>query len=325
MTARLVRRNRTFKSRARVAFVSLCTGAVIAFSWGETAALARAVGWLYQHRLASGCVAAVASAVLVARRRVLTRGEYAKSWLAAVPVRSATARWETLAIETLPATAAIAALTVMAAICAAAFASLPQARLPLWTTWAYLILGLGFGVLMSYFIPAPKTVDLPPGSRYVPHTPTKRAAPIQPSLRSLKYWPIRQMFAWLQPKMVARATIPILVMMPMGTTADTGLVVIAMFGVAGALMLCCSAAIAVSRLASSWLSSLPMRAGAAARALLNPAIAVILGASIIEALLLLVLGVSFRTSAAVALCAAALGGLATIAGVHLGKRSMRTP
>ena len=124
--------------------------------------------------------------------------------------------------------------------------------------------------------------------------------------------------------MVARATIPILVMMPMGTTADTGLVVIAMFGVAGALMLCCSAAIAVSRLARSWLSSLPMRDGAAVRALLNPAIAIILAASIIEALLLLVLGVTYRTSAAVALCAAAVGCLATIAGVHLG-RSKRTP
>jgi hypothetical protein len=114
-------------------------------------------------------------------------------------------------------------------------------------------------------------------------------------------------------------------MMPLGTTADTGLVVIAMFGVAGALMLCCSAVIAVSRLASSWLSSLPMRAGAEVRVLLNPAIAVILGASIIEALLLLVLGVSYRTSAAVALYAAALGCLVTIAGVHSGKRPKRTP
>jgi hypothetical protein len=325
MTARLVRRNRTIKHRARVAVATLCTGAAIAFSWGETEALARAVGWVYQHRLAGGCIAAVASAVLVARRRVLKRAEYAKSWLAAVPVRSATARWETLAIETLPATATIAALTVMAAISAAALALLPHAPgLPLWVTWAYLILGLAFGVLMSYFIPAPKAVDLPPGSRYVPHTPTKRAAQIQPSLRSLQFWPVRQVFAWLQPKMVARATIPILVMMPMGTTADTGLVVIAMFGVAGALMLCCSAAIAVSRLARSWLSSLPMRDGAAVRALLNPAIAIILAASIIEALLLLVLGVTYRTSAAVALCAAAVGCLATIAGVHLG-RSKRTP
>jgi hypothetical protein len=125
--------------------------------------------------------------------------------------------------------------------------------------------------------------------------------------------------------MVARATIPILVMIPMGTTADTAMVVIAMCGVAGALLLSWSAAIAVSRLARRWLSPLPMRVGTEVRALLKPTIAVILGASIIEALLLLVLGVSYRTSGAVALCAAVTGCLVTIGGVHLGARSKRRP
>jgi hypothetical protein len=325
MTARLARRNRTLQSKVRIVFALLCIGAAIALSWGEREALAKIVEWLYVHRLVCGGIAAVASAVVVARRRALKRAEFAKSWLAAVPVRPATARWEALAIETLPASTAIAALTAIATAAAAALVFVPHApNTSLWTAWLYLSLSVGLGVLMSYLIPAPKAVDLPPGSRYVPHTRPKRAARIQPSLRPLGHWPVRQMFAWIQPKMVARATIPILVMIPMGTTADTAMVVIAMCGVAAALLLSWSAAIAVSRLAGRWLSPLPMR-GAEVRALLKPTLAVILGASILEALLLLVLGVAYRTSAAVALCAAAAGCLATIGGVHWGARSKRTP
>jgi len=45
------------------------------------------------------------------------------------------------------------------------------------------------------------------------------------------------MFAWAQPKIVSRASIPILVMMPMGTTAHDGMGVIAVFGVTAALVL----------------------------------------------------------------------------------------
>ena len=58
-----------------------------------------------------------------------------------------------------------------------------------------------------------------------------------PRLSALGSWPVRQMFAWAQPKIVARAMIPILVMMPLGTTADAAMVVIALFGVVGALLL----------------------------------------------------------------------------------------
>jgi hypothetical protein len=317
MTARLVRLNQHTQSASRVVLASLCIGAVVALLWGEREATARTVGWLHLHRLVCAGIAAIASAVLVARRRELKRAEFARSWLAAVPIKSATARWETLAIETLPAAATIAVLTAVAM-------SAPP-TLALWTVWLYLSAGVGFGVLASYLIPAPKAVDLPPGSRYVPHTRAKRAARILPSLTALKVWPVRQMFAWIQPKMVARATIPILVMMPMGTTADAAMVVIAMFGVAGALLLSVSAAIAVSRLARRWLAPLPMRSRDAVRALLLPTIEVVVGASISEALLLLVLGVSYRASAAVAISTAAVGCLVAMGGVHWGARLKRMP
>jgi hypothetical protein len=316
MTARLVRLNQNTRSKVRIVLASLCIGAAVALSWVEREAFAQTVEWLHWHRLVGAGIAAVTSAVLIARRRAIKRAEFTRSWLAAVPIKSATARFESLAIETLPASAAIVALSALV---------IGAWNTRLWTVWLYLSGGIGVGVLASYLIPAPKAVALPPGSRYVPHTRARRAAQILPSLNALGHWPVRQMFAWIQPKTVARATIPILVMMPMGTTADTAMVVIAAFGVAGALMLCGSAAVAVSRLASRWLAPLPMRSGATARAFLLPTLWVIFGASITEALLLLVLGVSYRTFAAVVLGTVALGWLVTTYAVYWGARRKRMP
>jgi hypothetical protein len=117
------------------------------------------------------------------------------------------------------------------------------------------------------------------------------------------------MFAWAQPKAVARATIPILVMMPLGTMADTAMVVIALFAVAGALLLLCSSAIAVSRLAARWLAPLPVHASAVVRAILLPACAFIAGASAVEALLLTVFNVSYPRAAMAGASTAVIGCL----------------
>jgi hypothetical protein len=133
------------------------------------------------------------------------------------------------------------------------------------------------------------------------------------------------MFAWAQPKIVSRALIPILIMMPMGTTADAAMVVIAMFGTLGALLLLWSAAILASRAARSWLAPLPARPGAVIRAFLLPVCAVIVAASAIEALLLLVFSVSYRTSALLSACTAAIGCLTVGGAVVWNLRRRRAP
>lgn len=239
-----------------------------------------AFAWLRQHGLLCAGVAAFLCAVSIARRRTLQRAEFARSWLAAVPVKTATARWEAFLIETLPASAAIAIISLAAVVALSAAA---------WVAWSYISAGIVAGVLLSFLVPRPKAVDLPPGSRYVPQPKFGRTTAIRPSLSALGHWPIRQMFAWAQPKTVARATIPIFVMLPMGTTADAAMIAIALFGVLGVLSLLCSAMILVSRLARRWLAPLPAHAGAVIRAILLPACGVIAGAGAIEALLLWVL------------------------------------
>jgi hypothetical protein len=314
--AKLIRRNR--RARAGVnptGVVLLSLSVLIALFWVE-AAVAPPLTWLRSHGLSCAGFAAVASAVLIARRRALKRAEFVRSWLAVVPVNASTARWESLLIETYPAIAAIGLLTIASLSYALVllFAKSADIFAP-FAVWATLSAGIALGVLGSYLVPQPKPVDLPPGSRYVPHQRLRRTAKIRPSFSALGGWPIRQAFAWAQPKIVARATIPILVMMPLGTMADAAMVAIALFATIGALSLVCSAVISASRLARRWLAPLPTRPGDVIRAFLLPACAVIVSAGAIEALLLLVFNVSYVTSAEVGAGTAVVGCLTASTGL----------
>ena len=296
-------RNRRARARVGAALALLLCGAFGVACFLERDAVAQALDALRRHGYLCLGVAAAISAILVARRRVLERAHFMRSWLAAVPIRSVTARSEALLIETFPASAALVVIAVLALIVAVAIAHFGDVV----ALWADLSGGVVLGVIVGHLIPAPKPVDLPPGSRYVPKRHVRKTLPVRPSLKALGQWPIRQMFAWAQPKAVSRATIPILVMMPLGTMADTAMVVIALFAVVGALLLLWSAAISVSRLAARWLAPLPVRARAVVRAFLLPACAFISGAGAMEALLLVVFNVSYRSAILAGVGTAATG------------------
>lgn len=210
-----------------------------------------------------------------ARRRALKRAQFARSWLAALPVRASTARWEALAIETLPAIAAASLLAAASLSCALLLGFRHEGgSVAALRVWAYLSTGIAAGVIGSYLMPQPKAVDLPPGSRYVPRARRRRGAAIRPSFSSLGQWPIRQMFARAQPKILARATIPVMLTMPLGTMADSALVV---------------------------------REHITLRALLLPACAVIAAGGALETLLLLVFDVSVRIAVEVGMATSAMG------------------
>jgi len=310
MAANLIRRNRRRRARINSAsFMLLGLGVLGALVWAE-AAVAPPLTWLRLHGPLCAGLSAVLSAVMIARRRSLKRAEFSRSWLAAVPVGAATARWESLLIETLPAIAAIALLTIASVSYALVLSITKRAEIfAPFAVWTYFCGGIAAGIAGSFLVPLPKPVDPPPGSRYVPHPQLRGAAQLRPSLSALGSWPIRQAFARAQPKIVSRAIIPILIMMPLGTTADSAMVAIAIFGMIGLLSLLCSGVISVSRLARRWLAPLPVRPGEVIRALLLPACGVIVAASMVEALLLLVVNVSYRTAVEVGACTAAAGCL----------------
>jgi hypothetical protein len=323
--AKFILRNRRTRASVHAGVICLSLGALSALFWVE-ATMASPLKWLRLHALLCAGVAVVGSAILIARRRALKRREFARSWLAAVPVSTATARWESLLIDTLPATTAIGLLTIAAISYALVLLIAKSAEITaLFAVWATLSGAVALGILGSFLVPQPKAVDLPPGSRYVPRPKLQRAAKIRPSLNTLGSWPIRQAFAWAQPKIVSRATIPILVMMPLGTTADAAMVAIALFATVCALLLVCSAVMSVSRLARRWLAPVPVRPGELNRAFLLPACAVIVAAGAIETLLLLVFNVSYRTSAEVGACSAVLGCIALSGGLAWNARPKTQP
>jgi hypothetical protein len=320
--AKLILLNRRKRAGVKTSPVLLSLGVLIALFWME-ATVAPPLKWLRLHGLLCAGLAAIASAVMIARRRALKRAEFARSWLAAVPVSASTARWESLLIETLPAIAAIGLLTIASISYALVLLVAKSAEIfALFAVWAILSGGIALGVIGSFLVPQPKPVDLPPGSRYVPHQKSRRAAKIRPSLSALGGWSIRQAFAWAQPKVVARATIPILLIMPLGTMADAAMVGIALFGTICALLLVCSGVISASRLARRWLAPLPMRSDEVIRAFLLPASAVVVGASAIEGLLLLVFNVSYRTSAEVG-ALTAVAGCVTVSSALIWNWSLR--
>ena len=324
--AGLIRRNR----RAQVTRTGFMIAVVLAVALLAMFIVARrtlgdSLSWLRLHGVLCAGLAACLSAVAVAQRRTLKRAEFARSWLAAVPVKPVVARWEAFLIETLPASAAVAALFLAAVLAVPVLAFRRAGIEALGVVWAYVSGGIALGLGISFLIPRPKPIDLPPGSRYVPKARVHRAAAIRPSLSALGLWPIRQMFAWLQPKLVARAIIPILVMMPLGTTADDAMIVIALFGLCGAMSLLWSAAMAVSGAARRWLAPLPVRAAAVFRAFLLPAWGAIAASCAIVTLLLLVVNVSYRLAAEIGAGAAVIGCV-SIGGVLLwNTRSRRMP
>jgi hypothetical protein len=133
------------------------------------------------------------------------------------------------------------------------------------------------------------------------------------------------MFAWAQPKVVARALIPVLVMMPLGTKADEAMIAIALFGLLFAMSLLSSAVISVGRAAQRWLAPMPVRQAAVLRAILLPVWSVIAAASVIAALLLRVFNVSYRVSAMVGALAAVIGCALTAIALIWNTRARRAP
>lgn len=257
------------------------------------AASASPPAWMHRHRLFLAGLAAFASGVVVSRRRALQRAAAVRSWLSALPVHPAIARSEALAVEMMPAVGAICLST--AALCGAGLAAVFTPGLAaneLAATWFAINMGIVAGALASYSVPAPKPIDLPPGSRYVPHRQVVDSSAPIPRLTALGHWPVRQMFASARPKAVARAVIPVLLLMPLGSSADTAMLVMAMFVVLGAVLLLVAATLSVGKASCRWLQPLPLEAAVLARNLLRLPLAALFGASSLAAWLFWVMGVA---------------------------------
>jgi hypothetical protein len=98
------------------------------------------------------------------------------------------------------------------------------------------------------------------------------------------------MFGSARPKTIARAMIPILLSVPLGSTAADAMLAIGLLTAIGALVLLVAATISVSAKASRWLKPLPLGSGLLARRTLIPALAFMFCVTAIESWLIWVLG-----------------------------------
>jgi hypothetical protein len=245
------------------------------------------LAWVFRHRWHLAGPVAVLVASVVSRRRATLRATAPRSWLAALPVTRRRARLEALVIETQPALLTLGLLTVAFAtfLGVAAFAVptvVPRAA----AAWSALAGGVLIGAAVSYLVPLPKPVEPTPGSRYVPQRRPTRAAPVVPSLRSLGLWPVRALFAGLRPQAVTRVAIPILLLMPLGTTADVAMLVIGICADLGAMLLLMGAMVRVHGAARRWLRPLPAAPQRLSRQILMRPALVLLGGIAVAAWLL---------------------------------------
>jgi len=268
-TAWLISANRwRVRSRADVLYA-----VAVATTWLLAAAgmllagatFASLLGRLARHPVLLGFAAGFMAASLTARRRALLKSEAPRSWLAAVPVTPLVARAEYLAVTTAPVVGAAAAVTLLFVTAATVQLLVHGAMAPVTAAYGALMAGLALGTLVSYLMPLARHEVLPPGSRYVPKSAARRARPLEPSLAPLGIWAVRDVFASARPDAVARATIPILVLMPLGTFADAAMLVLAIAAVSAATLMFIGAAFTVYTRSKTWLLPLPVRGAALAR------------------------------------------------------------
>jgi hypothetical protein len=245
--------------------------------------------WLQRHYLFWAAISAIVAGVLVSRRRALNQIAVSHSWTAALPVERSIVKWQALAVDAVPA-------LVLACGLAAMFGSLSLVALidagipaPI-GAWATTTGGVALGAGLSYLLPAARQEEMYESSRYVPHRRRAETPIPTGSLSALGSWPVRQMFGSARPKTIARAMIPILLSVPLGSTAADAMLAIGLLTAIGALVLLVAAAISVSAKASRWLKPLPIGSGLLARRTLIPALAFMFCVTVIESWLIWVHG-----------------------------------
>lgn len=294
LTAYLVWVNRGRRRRQRELLVTLALSiawmaAASIYVHADRAAAISTLAWLRRHDLFWATISAVVAAVLVSRRRALNQIAASRSWTAALPVERSTAKWQAIAVESAPA-------FVLACVLTAIFGSLSLIAdfntgipAPIFT-WVATTGGIMLGAGLSYLLPSLRQEEIYESSRYVPRRRRTEPAIITGSLSALGSWPVRQMFGSARPKTVARVMIPILLSVPLGSTAGDAILAIGLLTTIGAVLLLVAAAISVSGKASRWLKPLPLSSGLVARRTVMPALAFMFCATAIESWLIWVLG-----------------------------------
>lgn len=284
-------------SRQRVAFaagllLALAVGVLATQAWAHHANALRELFAPLAPSLLG--LIAVSGGLACLRRRRRLRAAAARSWLAALPVAQrirerhhlVRAAWPVLAMQL------ATSLVVVVASGRTLLAGLALAGIGIADA-----LGLWRG-----------RRDLPPRERALRHSASIRA--VEPGLRVLARWPFRLALADAAPKTQAQVLAVLLLSLPMGTTAVTGLLVILGWaGLTFVFALARGACTAIPQ-AAAWLRATPLPQRRFVRAIGARVLAMIMLAAAAAGLFTAVLARDAAVGAFVAIVAAAAAALA---------------
>jgi hypothetical protein len=317
-TAYLVWLNRGRRRLLRdvsVAF-SLCmawAAAVLICVNADRSAAISTLAWVRRHELICASMCAIVAAMLVSRRRALNQMTASRSWTAALPVKRSIAGWQAIVVESVPAIVLACLLTITLGSTSLIAIFEPGIQAPI-ITWAAATGGVALGAGFSYLLPSAKPEEIHERSRYVPHRRRAESPIPRGSLSALGTWPVRQMLASARPKTIARAMMPMLIAVPLGSTAADVMLATGLLAAVGALVLLVAAAIAVCARASRWLKPLPLGSGLLARKTLFPVITSMFCATAIESWLIWVLGSPIAQCIWIGVLTLAVGLIIALAG-----------
>lgn len=200
--------------------------------------------------------ASLHAAMTVARRLRRIVAAESKSWLAAAPIQPASARFAALVLSILPVILQWFAISAAIAIIAGAASASPRSVLLL---IAALGVGMVCGLLVGLWAPQPKIRKAYQGSRYVRAAPRTGIQSLRVSNSALSRWPVNLTLAWSRPENARVLLLAALFAVQGGASILSGLTVVAMWGVAAYLTGLLAAVVRVSREASEWLRSTPIK------------------------------------------------------------------
>jgi hypothetical protein len=258
------------------AAVSVGAGSgTIALAWIHRVRLAAALVEVAQHTVTIAICAGVVSALVVSRERGIRAARADRSWAAALPVGVNAQRIEMWVLPLVPVAGAMLLLSSVGLLTCTVLGLAGFALRPCIAVCGALLTGAAAGAGVRLAIPASTPETPHPDSRYVPHRVTRGRRPA-PSLAALGIWPIRRMFTLLQPKLAARTLLPVLLMVPLGSTAADAMIWIGAFGLAAALAAVGTSVLWVRRAAVSWLRPLPLSSSRVGQAVASRACLVML-------------------------------------------------
>jgi hypothetical protein len=249
-----VRRAMTHRRRWWIAaIVALFAATAVAIAGPFATHAASAVNLLYEYWVALLVASAMYAAVTVARRRRVSKREFAASWLVAAPIGhlSESASHATRSLVPL-ALQSVGVVTVIVVL-----ARLSNAPDPVTTKIvACIVAGVSCGAAIGCWLLRARDTDHAAGSRYVFRARTNVQP--RPSDAALSTWPLAQLMAWGRPENTRVLLLAALFAVQGGSSAVHGLAVVASWFAASYLGGLLSASVRAMNEAAAWLRSTPL-------------------------------------------------------------------